>query len=69
MSNKKKLVKEGVNSRDKLSFEFRSGALMTLRLFAKAADWSSRNLGDSGLKAQTILPPHLHTFISDIPTS
>jgi hypothetical protein len=59
LSNKRRLVKEGVNYYDKLSFEFRSGALMTLRLFAKAADWSSRNPGGSGLKAQTALPPHL----------
>lgn len=42
---------------------------MALRLFAKAADWSSRNPGGSGFKAQTVLPPHLHTFISHIPTS
>lgn len=32
------MVKEGVNNYDKLGFEFRSGALMTLRLFAKDAN-------------------------------
>lgn len=64
LSSRKRLVKEGVSSRDKLSFEFRSGALI-LRLFAKAADWSSRNIGDSGLKAQVFLP----TFTTLFPTS
>lgn len=40
----KRRVKEGINNRDKLSFEFRSGALMTLRLFAKAANGFARTL-------------------------
>lgn len=33
---------EGVNNCDKLSLEFRRGALMTLRLFAEAANGLSR---------------------------
>lgn len=40
----KRLVKEGVSNYDKLSSEFRNGALMTLRLFAKAANGLSETL-------------------------